>query len=144
MRCLTLLILVVLIALLGLTSYNYVQIRRIERDLVEVKSRILASEQAAEEEGGLLTALASATEHALRSKDLLSKGEMKSARTELEKSLQKLETAAELSRSPAEAAKRNLDAAVSTAREELEKAWKEVSKQTSKRRPEGNGSVSEE
>jgi hypothetical protein len=139
MRCLTPIIAIALVAVLGIAGYNYVQINRMKTELAGIKSKIHSAERPSAESRDLLTALAGVKQHTARAKRFLANGQTNRARLELDRSLQELEDASALSQDIAADAGSGLGATWSTVRREVDNAWKEVSRQMEKGRSGGHG-----
>lgn len=139
MRCLTSLVLVVLVAVLAIAGYNYWQNGRMRGDLEAIRARVVhPGGRPAPDRQDLLTALAQAKDHATRARELIAAGQARRARLELDRSLQKLDRASSLSKDIAADAGSGLGAAWSAVRTEVEKAWNEICTQIAERRPEGH------
>lgn len=140
MRCLTLF---VLAALLGLTCFNSLQIRRINLELAKMEtiSQVKVDSQS-EGELDFATALRLAGEYSDRAGKLIEKGQTEAARLELDKSLQKLEIAARLSKGFAAGSTQRLKASWQAVQQQVEKAMDELSRQTENGRLEDNETAS--
>lgn len=134
---------IVMLALVALAGYNYWQINQLRSELAAIKSKVHRGEADSNEQD-LLTALASVKEHTARAKEMISNGQMGRARAELDKSLRRLENASALSRDIAADTARGLGEAWQTVHSEIESAWKELSANSVRRRPEGNEPASSE
>ena len=143
MRCLTPLAAVALVVVVALAGYNYWQIGRLKSELAGIKAKVHSGRAAAGNQQDLLTALAAVKRHTSRARQLLGAGQMGGARLELDKSLQNLEEASALSQDIAADAGHGLGAVWLAVRREVQSAWKELSRQGGRRRPQGNGSASD-
>ncbi|HPP74883.1 MAG TPA: hypothetical protein PLU88_07150, partial [Armatimonadota bacterium] len=91
MRCLTVLAVIAVVVLLGLTGYNFWQIKKLNQELMELKAQVQSSQTAestTEQDEDLVAAILEVTAHTSKARKLLSDGDSKGARAELEKSLQ--------------------------------------------------------
>ena len=142
MRCLTFLVIAALFAMLGITGYNYLQIKQLSRDMAIVKAKVLTDESGYDSQADVTAALRVAKQHADRAKELIAKGRDAVARIEYEKSLRSLENAAKLSQKVATNAAHKVDTSVSAARKQIEEMWKEASRQNQKGKSEKNDTKS--
>lgn len=139
MRCSIPILILVLAALLALAGYNYMQINRMRSELAGIKAKVHNIGSAEANKQNLLTALAEVRKHTTRARSLLRSGQGARARAELDRSLQDLGRASKLSQDAAADAGSGLGGTWSTVRKEVERAWKEVSRQIEEGRPGGNG-----
>lgn len=128
-RCLGPLLGVVLVAVLGFMGYNYTQINQLRGELAQVKAQVHRTEVSPSDKQDLVTSLTSVREHTARARQMLAKGQTARARAELDKSLNALDNASTISRSIPEGSDGELISKWMTAQKEIEKAWKEISKQ---------------
>jgi hypothetical protein len=98
-------------------------------ELAGIKAKVHSASKAASTDQDLLTALAKVKAHTSRARELLRKGQADSAREELDKSLDALEKASTLSQDIAADAGSGLGAAWSTVKDDVGRAWNEVSRQ---------------
>ncbi|HOK54477.1 MAG TPA: hypothetical protein PLZ21_07765 [Armatimonadota bacterium] len=141
MRCLTVLAVIAVVVLLGLTGYNFWQIKKLNQELMELKAQVQSSQTAestTEQDEDLVAAILEVTAHTSKARKLLSDGDSKGARAELEKSLQGLENAARLSRDASSGAAKQVGSSWDTVKKQIDELWKEVARQSEKRRPEGH------
>jgi hypothetical protein len=135
--------LLVLVAVLGLTCYNSLQIRRINLELAGNKT-VKHTGDPSNSLQDLDTALKLAEDYSRHARKLIQKGQTEAARLELDKSLQKLEMAARLSQGFADGAADRVESSWKTVQKQVEKALEELSSQTENGRPEGNETASGE
>lgn len=140
MRCMTFFVIVALVALLGITGYNFMQIKQLNKDMADVKAKVLQCNQETGSQIDIAAVLQAAEQHAANAKALIAKGRDAAARIEFEKSLQSLDKAAKYSQKVAAKTGQNLNKTVAAAKKRIDEMWKEASRQNQKGRSESNGS----
>lgn len=132
MRCLTSIVMVILVAVVGLgTGYNYLQVNRISRDLSAIKAAI-SSARPSGNAGDLAAALKSANQHTAQAKKLLAKGQVKTAQIELDKSLKAMSKATKLSENVKDDSSKTVVETVIRVQKQLEETLDTLSKRAAK------------
>lgn len=138
MRCLTPFLGIAVFAVLALAGYNYTQINQLKSQLDGVRAQVRKSEVSTSDKRDLVESLTQVKLHTARARQMLAKGHTARAQVELDKSLNALDKASDMSRSMSESNNSEVSATWSAVRKEVDRAWKEVSRQIQEQKPEGS------
>lgn len=124
MRCLTPFLMLVTIVLVALTAFNTWQISQLREELAGVKQKTHKSAEQVSAERELTKMLADAKQQTEHARELISGGQVARARLELNRSIQKIEKATQLSKDMANGAARSVTGVVSSLKSAISGASK--------------------
>lgn len=118
---------VFVLAVLALVSYSAWQVSLLKREVAALKTEVAAlkaGKGGASEASGTLSLIAKAREHAERAKEHIRKGDLKRARTELDKSLQLMQRAGQDAGAPYRDALEKVQRTLRDTRATIEQIWR--------------------
>ncbi len=131
MRCLTPLFLILIIALVALTGYNYWRTDQLSDELAQLKNAAgFDASNSITGDDEVAIALEQASLYSKRAKTLLEKGKTEAAKAELNKCISELNKASQLMKDKTGVNAREIGEALSTLKKQADGVWKSLSEDT--------------